>query len=383
MKLFEPLQLRGLKLRNRCVVSPMCQYSADDGHATDYHLVHLGRFAMGGFGLVFTEATAVTAQGRISPGDTGLWADSQIDKWRDVTRFIQSQGAAAGIQLAHAGRKASSQRPWDGGKPLTTEDAKQGEVPWQTVAPSAAAFDAGWPQPASLSLQDISQLRADFDAAVHRAVAAGFDVLELHAAHGYLLNSFLSPLANHRTDEYGGDRAGRMRLLLEIATAARAVWPQDKPVFVRVSAVDGADGGVTLEDTVAFARELKRIGVDVMDCSSGGVVPVHGGKPGYGYQIPYAAQIREQADIATMTVGLIVSASQAENIIASGQADLVALGREALFDPQWPLHAEAAASSPELPGASEDFANWPQQSAWWLERRARQLRKLGPHRDNA
>lgn len=377
MKILQPLQLRGLTLPNRLVVSPMCQYSATDGLANNYHLVHLGRFAMGGFGLVMMEATAVTPEGRISPGDTGLWADQHVDKLREVAQFVQSQGAAAGIQLAHAGRKASSRRPWDNGKPLNDEDAARDESPWPAVAPSATPFDADWPTPSSLSAAGITALREAFDTAVRRAARAGFDVLEIHAAHGYLLSSFLSPLSNQRSDVYGGDRNGRMRLPLEIIGAAREAWPQDKPVFVRVSAVDGATGGVALEDTVAFARELKKAGVDVVDCSSGGVVPLHGGAVGYGYQLPYAAAVRRDADIATMAVGLIVSAAQAENILNAGQADLIALGREALFDPQWPLHAEAATSSPELPAASDNFSRWPQQAGWWLERRARQLRRIG------
>ncbi|HEU0196826.1 MAG TPA: NADH:flavin oxidoreductase/NADH oxidase [Nevskiaceae bacterium] len=379
MDLFDPLPLRGLTLRNRLVVSPMCQYSAIEGYATDYHLVHLGRFALGGFALVMVEATAVTPQGRITPGDLGLWSDAQVAKLHEIAAFIKDHGAAAGIQLAHAGRKASSRRPWDSGgsisRPLDAEDVtKRKEAAWRTVAPSAIAYSDDWPAPSALSRRAIDQLRADFAAAVRRARKAGFDVLEIHAAHGYLLNSFLSPLANRRTDAYGGDRENRMRLLLEIAEDARAIWPTDRPVFVRVSAVDGAPGGLTLADTIALARQLKARGVDVLDCSSGGVVAHYSGPASYGYQVSYAEQVRRVTGLRTMAVGLILKPRQAQTIIAGVQADLVASGRQALFDPQWPLHAQAELALPSTEAAS--FTMWPQQSAWWLARRAKHLERL-------
>ncbi len=372
--LFRPVSLRGVPLRNRIVISPMCQYSAVDGLASDWHLVHLGRFALGGAGTVFVEATAVHPRGRITHGDLGLWSDSQIPPLRRIARFLAEHGAVPAIQLAHAGRKASMQRPWHGNGPIDDTDRARGEDAWPVVAPSALPMDEGWLVPHELSPAEMAALREAWRQAAVRALESGFEIVELHAAHGYLLHEFLSPLSNRRGDAYGGDRAGRMRFPLEVAETLRAVWPQDRPVFVRVSAVDGIEGGWTLEDTVAFARELKARGVDLVDCSSGGLagsataarVP-----RGPGFQVPFAERIRREAELMTMAVGLIVEQQQAENILKKGQADLVAIGREALFDPNWPAHAELAL------GASRDpFASWPVQHGWWLERRERALRAL-------
>ena len=372
--LFRPLSLRGVPLRNRIVISPMCQYSAVDGLASDWHLVHLGRFALGGAGTVFVEATAVHRDGRITNGDLGLWSDAQVPPLRRIARFLAEQGAVPAIQLAHAGRKASMQRPWHGNGPIDDMDRARGEDAWPVVAPSALPMDEGWLVPHELSPAEMAALREAWRQAAVRALESGFEIVELHAAHGYLLHEFLSPLSNRRGDAYGGDRAGRMRFPLEVAETLRAVWPQDRPVFVRVSAVDGIEGGWTLEDTVAFARELKARGVDLVDCSSGGLagsataarVP-----RGPGFQVPFAERIRREAEVMTMAVGLIIEPQQAEDILKKGQADLVAIGREALFDPNWPAHAELAL------GASRDpFASWPVQHGWWLERRERALRAL-------
>ena len=373
--LFRPLSLRGVSLRNRIVISPMCQYSAVDGLASDWHLVHLGRFALGGAGAVFVEATAVHPRGRITHGDLGLWSDAHTPPLRRIARFLAEHGAVPAIQLAHAGRKASMQRPWHGNGPIDDTDRARGEDAWPVVAPSPLPLDEGWLVPHELSPTEMAELREAWRRAALRALEAGFEVVELHAAHGYLLHEFLSPLSNRRSDAYGGDRAGRMRFPLEVAETLRAVWPQDRPVFVRLSAVDGIEGGWTLEDSVAFARELKALGVDAVDCSSGGLagsataarVP-----RGLGFQVPFAERIRREAEIPTMAVGLIVEPRQAEDILQNGQADLVAIGREALFDPNWPVHAERAL------GAAGDgvFASWPVQHGWWLERRERALRAL-------
>ena len=369
-RLFTPLALRGVTLKNRIVISPMCQYSAVDGHANDWHLVHLGRFALGGAGMVFTEATAVEARGRITHGDLGLWEDGQIAGLSRVADFLRAHGAVPAIQLAHAGRKASMQRPWHGNGPLDERDRARGDLPWQVVAPSALPLDEGWLVPHELSLAEIAALQDAWRHAARRALAAGFDVLEMHSAHGYLGHEFLSPLSNRRGDRYGGDLAGRMRFTLETAAAVREVWPQDKPLFVRVSSVDGLEGGWTIEDTVTLARELAACGVDVVDCSSGGLAGSATAarvKRGPGFQVPFAERVRREAGVKTMAVGLILEAQQAEAILEADQADLIAIGREALYDPSWALHAEAAL------GLQGEFESWPVQSGWWLERRRRSM----------
>jgi 2,4-dienoyl-CoA reductase-like NADH-dependent reductase (Old Yellow Enzyme family) len=353
------------------VVAPMCQYSVEDGIVGDYHLVHLGRFALGGFGLVIVEATGVTADGRISRGDVGLWSDEHVPGLARVADFLHAEGTVAGIQLAHAGAKASSRRPWDGGGPVTAENARPGEEPWPTVSASAVPAGPDWPTPHALSVAEMADVRDAFVAATRRAATAGFDVVELHAAHGYLLHQFLSPLSNRRTDAYGGSLQARMRFPLEVAEAARAAWPEDKPLFIRVSAVDGSHNGITIEDTVAFARELKALGVDAVDVSGGGIGGGWEHPLGYGYQVPFAGRIRDDAGIATMAVGLIVDARQAEAVVEDGQADLVALAREAQDDPNWAAHAFRT-----LTGGSYDV--YPLQAGPRLASRDRLLGRLGP-----
>jgi 2,4-dienoyl-CoA reductase-like NADH-dependent reductase (Old Yellow Enzyme family) len=368
--LSSPITLRGLRLRNRVVISPMCQYSAVDGVANDWHFAHLARFGIGGAGVVFTEAAAVERNGRITHGDLGIWSDAHIAPLARITAFLKSQGAVPAMQLAHAGRKASMQRPWHGNGPMNESDRARGEQPWTVVAPSPLPVDTGWLVPHELSLGEIEELKAHWRAAALRARAAGFEVVEVHGAHGYLIHEFLSPLSNRRADAYGGDLQGRMRLALEIAGIVREHWPADRPVFFRVSSTDGVDGGWALDDSVALARRLKALGVDVIDCSSGGIAGSATAakvKRTLGFQVPYAQRIRNDAGIQTMAVGLILDARQAEAILQSGQADLVAIGRQALFDPNWALHAELALD------VENEFASWPVQSGWWLERRQRSL----------
>ncbi|MCU0869312.1 MAG: NADH:flavin oxidoreductase/NADH oxidase [Burkholderiales bacterium] len=368
--LFSALTLRGLVLRNRVVLSPMCQYSAVEGLANDWHLAHLGKFATGGMGLVFTEATAVERDGRITHGDLGLWSDAHIEPLARAVRFVKANGAAAGIQIAHAGRKASMQRPWHGNGPLDDTDRARGEDTWNVIAPSAVPLDTGWLVPHAMSLADIARVKAAFVATAKRALDAGFDVAEVHGAHGYLLHEFLSPISNLRTDAYGGSFDNRIRLALEITEAVRAVWPDDRPLFFRVSAVDGVDGGWTLDESVSLARRLKSLGVDVVDCSSGGIAGSATAariKRFPGFQVPYAAQIRHDVGVPTMAVGLIMEPRMAEDILQRREADLIAIGREALHDPHWALHAEAAL------GIDNGFATWPPQYGWWLDKRQQAL----------
>jgi 2,4-dienoyl-CoA reductase-like NADH-dependent reductase (Old Yellow Enzyme family) len=337
--LFTPLQLKSVTLRNRVGVSPMCQYTAEDGLANDWHLVHLGSRAVGGAGLVIAEATGVSPVGRISPGDLGIWSDAHVAPLARITRFIKQHGAVAGIQLAHAGRKASAGRPWEGGGHLAA--AAGG---WEPVAPSALAFGSGLDRvPHALTAGEIKQVQAEFVAAARRAEAAGFDWIELHAAHGYLAHQFLSPLANQRTDQYGGSFDNRIRFLLETTDAVRAVWPDRLPLTVRLSCTDWVEqGGWTLDESVELARRLKAAGVDLIDCSSGGVVPNARISVVPGYQVPFAERIRREADIATAAVGFITDAKQADEIVQAGRADLVLLARELLRDPYWPMHAANA-----------------------------------------
>ncbi len=368
--LLSPFTLRDLTLKNRLVISPMCQYSAIDGVVTDWHLVHLGRFALGGAALVIVEATGVEARGRISPGDVGLWNDDQARALARIADFLKASGAAAGIQLAHAGRKASTRRPWDGGTELTGEDLARGEAPWETLAPSALPFADNYPTPKAMTVADIAEVILAFRDAARRADAAGFDVVEIHAAHGYLLHEFLSPLSNHRTDQYGGDRAGRMRFPLEVVKTVRAVWPAGKPLFLRVSSVDHVAGGLTIDDTVAFGREAGALGVDVVDCSSGGNTPTPP-KLFPGYQAPYAEAVRRETGMATMAVGLILDAALAESILAEGKADLIAIARPALEDPNFAIHASAALTG------SADYALAPLPAKSGLDRLAQSLRHVG------
>jgi len=332
--LFTPLRLRELEFRNRIFVSPMCQYSAVDGVPNEWHFVHLGSRAVGGAALVMVEATAVTAEGRISPYDTGIWSDAQRDAFAPIARFIKEQGAVPAIQLAHAGRKASTDRPWLGGGPLPPEQGG-----WQPIAPSAVPFSPKHPVPREMTKADIDDVIAAFEAAARRALEAGFEVIELHAAHGYLLHQFLSPLANRRRDDYGGSLENRMRLTLEVARVLRAAWPARLPVFARISATDWVPGGWDLEQSIALGRALKTIGIDLIDCSSGGMVPDANVPAGPGYQVPFAQALRREAEIATAAVGLITEPFQAEQIVATAQADAVFLARELLRDPYWPLRA--------------------------------------------
>jgi len=367
--LFTPMQIRGLTLRNRVVVAPMCQYSAVDGMLNDWHLVHLSQFSMGGAGLVIVEATAVEKRGRITYGDSGLWSDDHIAPHARVVQAAKTLGGAAvGLQIAHAGRKASIQRPWEGDAALTEKEFAKGEVPWEIVAPSPIPFAEGWLVPHELSAAEIAEVIDNWAAAARRAVTAGYDLLEIHSAHGYLCHSFLSPITNQRKDGYGGSRQNRMRFALELTEAVRAAWPEDKPLFYRISSVDGKEGGWAIEDTVALAKELKPRGVDVVDCSSGGLAGYGRNtlpRPTPGYQVGFAAQVRREAEIPTQAVGLIVEAAQAETILRSGAADLVALAREMLHDPYWAHHAA------EKLNGDPDYRVWPVPYGHWLGNRAK------------
>jgi 2,4-dienoyl-CoA reductase (NADPH2) len=336
--LFQPFTIRGVTLRNRIVVSPMCQYSSVDGMADDWHLVHLGSRAVGGAGLVFVEASAVTATGRITPADMGIWDDRHIEPLARIASFIHRMGAVAGIQLAHAGRKASCSAPWQGGARLRTPE----EGGWEVVAPSAIPFRESDPLPHALDEAGIAQIVAAFAAAAGRAIQAGFRVIEIHSAHGYLLHSFLSPLSNQRTDSFGGSLEDRIRMLVQVATALRQILPNDMPLFTRISATDWVEGGWDVDQSISLARALKPVGVDLIDASSGGLVPGAVMKIEPGYQVPFAAAIREQADIPTAAVGLITEPHQADGIITSGKADLVFLAREMLREPYWALKAGRA-----------------------------------------
>ncbi|GAB2563523.1 NADPH dehydrogenase NamA [Spirosoma aerophilum] len=333
--LFSPITLRSLQLKNRIVVSPMCQYSSEDGFSTDWHLVHLGSRAVGGAGLIITEAAAISPEGRISPNDLGIWKEEHINGLKRITNFIREQGSVAGIQLAHAGRKASTRRPWEGGKGIFPDEA----TGWQTVAPSAIPFTEGAPEPLALTDEGLEKVRNDFALAAHRSLEAGFQVVEIHAAHGYLLHQFLSPLSNHRNDTYGGSFDNRIRLLLEVVDRVQSVWPSTLPLFVRISATDWTEGGWTIEDSIKLAGVLKGKGVDVIDCSTGGNVAKATIPLSPGYQVSFAEQIKQQTGILTGAVGLITSAEQAEAILTNEQADLILLAREFLRDPYFALHA--------------------------------------------
>lgn len=371
--LFQPLQIRSLRLKNRIVISPMMQHAAESGSATAWHLVHLGKFALGGAGLVFTESTAVAPAGRIGKADLGLWSDSHVAPLKSVVDFAHDNGAAIGVQLGHAGRKAGSHPLWEGGAALDAAAMAQVDPSWRRCGPSAIAAGPGWTVPVEMSPADIDRVVEDFVAAARRAEQAGFDVIELHFGHGYLVASFLSPKSNLRTDAYGENRAGRMKLALRIASAVRAAWPASKPLFCRISAVDGSGDGWNLDDSVALAHELKQAGVDVIDCSSGGLTEQTRALPvprGLGFQVPFAARIRAEAAVMAQAVGMIVEPQQAEDILQAGHADLIALGREALFDPYWALHArEALAPDPR-------YRDWPLRHGVWLEKRAPALARL-------
>jgi 2,4-dienoyl-CoA reductase-like NADH-dependent reductase (Old Yellow Enzyme family) len=355
--LLSPLTLRGLTLRNRIAMSPMCQYSAVEGLANDWHLVHLGSRAVGGAALVMVEATAVTPAGRISPSDLGIWSDEQVEPLARIARFVHSQGAVAGIQLAHAGRKASSEVPWKARVSLKTPE--QGG--WQVVGPSPIPFETGDPMPLPLDKKGIEGIIEAFEAATRRALKAGFRVIEIHSAHGYLLHQFLSPLSNHRTDEYGGSLENRMRLPLRVTECLRQLIPEELPLFVRISATDWVEGGWDLEASIVLAQQLKKLDVDLIDVSSGGTVPTARIPVGKGYQVPFARSIREQVGIRTGAVGMITDPEYANEVITGGGANLVFLGRELLREPYWALKAQCAL---------DDEATWPVQYGYAVKRRA-------------
>lgn len=365
--LFQSIHLRELVLSNRIVISPMCQHAAEAGHATPWHLVHLGKFALGGAGLILTESTAVDPRGRIGTADLGLWKDSQIEPLKSVVDFVHANGSAIGVQLAHAGRKAGSQPLWEGGAALAESRLAADAEPWERLGPSALPAGPGWSAPRALDADGIAEVVQSFVDATVRADKAGFDVVELHFGHGYLVASFLSPNSNHRQDEWGGDLPGRMHLALEIARKVRAVWPAGKPLFCRLSAVDGSVDGWSLEDSIVLSRELATCGVDVIDCSSGGLTEETRALPvprGLGFQVPFSERIRNEAKIRTQAVGMIVDARQAEAVLAEGKADLIALGREALFDPYWAHHAALSL------GADPGYQRWPVRHGVWLAKRA-------------
>ncbi len=346
--LHTPITLREVEFRNRAWVSPMCQYSSRDGAPTDWHLVHLGARATGGAGAVIVEASAVAPEGRISPDDSGIWSVEHVEAFRPIAAFLREHGAVPGIQIAHAGRKASVAAPWRGGRKLGPDEGG-----WQAVAPSALAYDDGWQVPHELTLSEIEGVIEAFAAAARRSLEAGFRLLEVHAAHGYLLHEFLSPLSNERSDRYGGDFEGRIRLPLEVVAAVREAWPAELPLSVRISASDWVDGGWSLDDSIALARRLAPLGVDLVDCSSGGNSPAQQIPLGPGYQVPFSSAIRREAGIATAAVGLITEPRQAEVILVAGDADVILLGRESLRDASWPLRAAV-----ELGVEGDD---WPSQ----------------------
>lgn len=355
--LFSKLTIKNLTLKNRIVVSPMCQYSSDEGFANDWHLVHLGSRAIGGAALVFTEAAAISPEGRISPDDLGIWTDDHIQMLKRITDFIHQQGAASGIQLAHAGRKASTQSPWKGGKQI-----KQQEGGWKTVAPSEIPFHETDEKPRALNAEELQKVKSDFKAAAKRALAAGFKVIELHAAHGYLLHQFLSPLSNQRTDAYGGSFENRIRLLIEVIETVQEAWPIENPLFVRISATDWAEGGWTPEESILLSGILKTKGIDLIDCSSGGLAAHQQIPVAAGYQVPFAEAIKQQTGILTGAVGLITKTAQAEEILHKGQADLIFMAREMLRDPYFPLHAAFSL---------DEEQKWPEQYERAKPRKAR------------
>jgi 2,4-dienoyl-CoA reductase-like NADH-dependent reductase (Old Yellow Enzyme family) len=369
--LFSPIRLRDLTLSNRIAISPMCMYCAHDGWPSLFHDQHLGKLAVGGAGCVIVEATAVERRGRGTPGDLGIWEDAQVPALRRLATLIEAGGSVAAIQIGHAGRKAAAQRPWHGYRPLGPEDAQlRGEWPWPAVAPSDTAVSEGWPSPHALAAEEIPAIVDAFRQGARRAREAGFRLVEVHMAHGYLLHSFLSPVSNTRTDRYGGDIGNRMRAPLEVVRAVREALGDGLALSVRISAVDGVEGGWTLDDSVVLARALADAGVDVIDCSSGGIAGSAtnaasriGVPRGPGFQVPFAEHLRRESGVPTIAVGLITEPEQAEAIIAQGRADIVAIGRQALVEPNWALQAALAL------GVDPDWHRWPPQYGWWLARR--------------
>lgn len=365
--LFQPLKLRELELKNRIVISPMCQHAADRGRATPWHMVHLGKFALGGAGLILTESTAVDPRGRIGTADLGLWNDDQIEPLKAVVDFVHANDCAIGVQLAHAGRKSGSQPLWEGGAALSDDMMRADAEPWKRLGPSALAAGPGWSAPHAMTAQEIEDAVQRFVDATLRADKAGFDVVELHFGHGYLVASFLSPNSNHRDDTWGGGLHGRMKLALDVAARVRNAWPAEKPIFCRLSAVDGSVDGWSLNDSVVLARQLAELGVDVIDCSSGGLTEETRALPvprGLGFQVPFSERIRQDANVRTQAVGMIVDPAQAEAVLQEGKSDLIALGREALFDPYWAHHAAATL------GVDPRYQRWPVRHGVWLAKRA-------------
>ncbi|HUS53196.1 MAG TPA: NADH:flavin oxidoreductase/NADH oxidase [Thermohalobaculum sp.] len=377
--LFTPLKIRGVELRNRIAVSPMAMYSAENGYPVPFHHVHYGKFAIGGAGLVFVEEAAVTRNGRITNGCLGLWEDGQIDAIAPIAAFLKSQGVVPAIQIAHGGRKSSTQRSWEGNGPLAAENLANGDEEWQPVAPSATPFAEGWLMPGALDRAGMDDIRNAFVATARRALVAGFEIVEIHMAHGYLLQSFLSPIANKRTDNYGGSLENRMRFPLEVAEAVREALPEDTPLFSRISAVDWIDGGWEIDDSVALAKALKGAGVDLVDCSSGGNLLKGATNSNLarspGYQAPFARRLREETGVMTQAVGLIRTHELAEQLLQEGCADIIALGRQMLYDPFWPHHAA------EAMGQTGAFEAWPKPYGWWLEKWANGLRSMGEKPD--
>jgi len=373
--LFSPIELRGISVKNRIAVSPMSQYRSIDGFANSWHMVHLGRFAMGGSGLVYTEATAVSKDGRRTHGDLGLWSDEQINGLKDIAKFLLEEGAIPGIQLGHAGRKASERRPWHNETPVDEEDIKlRGEAPWTAIAPSAEPYADGWPAPLEMSEADIEQCIADFGAAAGRARKAGFKIIEVYAAHGFLIHQFLSPVANKRVDKWGGSAENRMRFCVEVARAIRANWSEELPLAFRLSATDWLDDGLEIDDTIMVCKALKSAGVDIFDVSTGGI----GGKERprrmeifQGFQTPFATKVRSETGIRTMGVGFIWDAEYCEKLISDEAVDMIAIGRELLANPNWPLQVA------QLLGCDRDHQLAPVESGWWLMKRDRLLEKLG------
>lgn len=364
--LFTPLDIRDVKIRNRIVISPMAMYCAKDGFLNDFHAHHYAKFAMGGAGVVFIEQASVIRDGRITNGCLGIWSDAHAEAMRSMIAFIKSQGSTPALQIAHGGRKSSTQRAWEGNGPLTQKNIDNGDEAWTPVGPSNVPFAEGWITPHALEAKEIQTLTQAFKDAAKRAVVVGFEIIEIHMAHGYLLQSFLSPLANKRTDDYGGSLHNRMRFPLEVARAVRDVIPQGTPLFVRISAVDWIEGGWEIEDSIELARKLKEIGVDVIDCSSGGNL-VAGAtnsnlKREPGYQAEFARRIKAEVGIRTEAVGLIRTPELAEELLQKNYADLIAIGRQALFNPFWPHQAA------EQMGLNESFADWPHQYTWWLSK---------------
>lgn len=373
--LFSPFTLRDVTFRNRIAVSPMSQYRAFEGQANEWHLVHLGRFALGGAGLVYVEATAVEERGKRTHGDLGLWDDAQVAALKPITSFLKSEGAVPGVQLSHAGRKASERRPWHGETPVDAQDVlERNEFPWQAIAPSSIPYADGWPAPIEMTQDDIATVIKAFGTAASRAHMAGFEMIEIYAAHGFLVHQFLSPITNTRKDKWGGSLENRSRFAVEVAKSVRDNWPATLPLAFRLSGTDWLEGGLEIEDVVHVSRSLKAAGVDLIDCSSGGV----GGKERprrmtikQGFQTTFAEQVRREAEIPTMSVGFLWDPAFCDAIISSNQSDMIALGRELLNDPNWPLHAAAS--------LSHDLERnlWPIESGWWLQKRDRLLTKLG------